>query len=94
MKLDVLEFIRRFMQHILPKGFVKVRHYGFLHSNSKVSIKEVREIVYKKNDKIIEAIPKRSNISKKVPICKKCGVEMLILRSRQPKKIVPYINTA
>ena len=26
--LDALEFIRRFLQHVLPKGFVKVRYYG------------------------------------------------------------------
>jgi hypothetical protein len=26
------EFIRRFLQHVLPKGFVKVRYYGFLSS--------------------------------------------------------------
>jgi len=28
MKLDVDEFIRRFLLHVLPKGFFKVRHYG------------------------------------------------------------------
>jgi len=28
--LPVEEFIRRFVQHVLPKGFVKVRHYGLL----------------------------------------------------------------
>jgi len=27
--LSALEFIRRFLQHVLPKGFVKVRYYGF-----------------------------------------------------------------
>ena len=26
--LSVEEFIRRFLQHILPKGFVKVRYHG------------------------------------------------------------------
>lgn len=26
--LTVIEFIRRFLQHVLPKGFVKVRYYG------------------------------------------------------------------
>lgn len=31
MTLPALEFIRRFLQHILPKGFQKVRYYGFLH---------------------------------------------------------------
>ena len=30
--LPVEEFIRRFLQHVLPKGFVKVRYYGFLAS--------------------------------------------------------------
>jgi len=29
------EFLRRFVQHVLPKGFVKVRHYGLLASNGR-----------------------------------------------------------
>jgi hypothetical protein len=30
MTLDADEFLRRFVQHVLPPGFVKVRHYGLL----------------------------------------------------------------
>jgi Putative transposase. len=30
------EFIRRFLQHVLPTGFQKVRHFGFLHKRSQV----------------------------------------------------------
>jgi Putative transposase/Transposase zinc-binding domain len=30
MKLKVVEFIRRFLLHVLPAGFVRIRHYGFL----------------------------------------------------------------
>jgi hypothetical protein len=30
MTLTADEFLRRFVQHILPRGFVKVRHYGLL----------------------------------------------------------------
>ena len=30
MTLDAEEFLRRFVQHVLPKGFVKIRHYGLL----------------------------------------------------------------
>jgi Putative transposase/Transposase zinc-binding domain len=30
MALDALEFIRRFLQHVLPSGFVRIRHFGFL----------------------------------------------------------------
>jgi hypothetical protein len=32
MALDASEFIRRFLLHILPQGFTKIRHYGFLAS--------------------------------------------------------------
>jgi hypothetical protein len=30
MTLKAQEFIRRFLWHVLPKGFHKIRHYGFL----------------------------------------------------------------
>ncbi len=30
MTLPVEEFLRRFVQHVLPQGFVKIRHYGLL----------------------------------------------------------------
>lgn len=35
MTLAALEFIRRFALHILPKGFVRIRHYGILSSTRK-----------------------------------------------------------
>jgi hypothetical protein len=40
MELDGMEFIRRFSMHILPKGFVRIRHYGILSSSSKVKSAE------------------------------------------------------
>ena len=33
--LPVFDFIRRFRQHVLPKGFVKIRYYGFLSPNKR-----------------------------------------------------------
>ena len=33
--LPVFEFIGRFLQHVLPKGFVKIRYYGFLSPNKR-----------------------------------------------------------
>lgn len=33
--LDAMEFIRRFSLHILPKGFVRIRHYGICSSTTK-----------------------------------------------------------
>jgi hypothetical protein len=28
--LDAVEFLRRFLLHVLPRGFQRIRHYGFL----------------------------------------------------------------
>ncbi|HVI41732.1 MAG TPA: transposase, partial [Anaerovoracaceae bacterium] len=35
MTLNAEEFIRRFLMHVLPHGFTKIRHYGFLSSRGK-----------------------------------------------------------
>ena len=35
LRLDVDEFIRRFLLHVLPKGFVRIRHYGLLANRSR-----------------------------------------------------------
>ncbi|MBK7098202.1 MAG: transposase [Sphingobacteriales bacterium] len=42
MTLGHAEFLRRFEQHILPKGFVKIRHAGYLHSKDKM--KRIAEV--------------------------------------------------
>ena len=36
--LEPLEFMRRFLQHVLPKGFIRIRHFGFLAGNSKAKL--------------------------------------------------------
>jgi len=37
MTLSAEEFIRRFLIHILPSGFMKIRHYGFLGNRNKTT---------------------------------------------------------
>lgn len=36
LKVSAEEFVRRFLQHVLPKGLQKVRHFGFMHKRSRV----------------------------------------------------------
>jgi hypothetical protein len=46
MHLDVFEFIRRFLLHVLPKGFVRIRHYGLLANRGrKQKIARCRELL-------------------------------------------------
>ena len=35
MTLEAKEFVRRFLLHVLPKGFMKIRHFGFLSNSRK-----------------------------------------------------------
>ena len=39
------EFIRRFLQHVLPSGFQKVRHYGFAHPRRGIDIEWLKMLV-------------------------------------------------
>jgi hypothetical protein len=39
MSVKPFEFIRGCLQHVLLKGFVKIRHFGFLHPSSSIPLK-------------------------------------------------------
>ena len=46
MTLGVDEFIRRFLLHVLPRGFHRIRHYGLLASSArKASLARARELL-------------------------------------------------
>jgi hypothetical protein len=68
--LEVLEFIRRFFQHVLPHNFMKVRYYGFLAAASGKLIK-LRKLLYLDAKAKVECteIP----LSEKVLLCPICG---------------------
>jgi len=43
--LEGIEFIRRFLQHVLPKGFMKVRYYGFLNPTSSIPLDKISSLI-------------------------------------------------
>ena len=46
MTLSADEFIRRFLLHVLPHGFMKIRYFGFLaHTNKKQAITLLRKLI-------------------------------------------------
>jgi hypothetical protein len=46
MTLTPHEFIRRFLMHVLPSGFHRIRHYGLLSSGTRaVNIARARELI-------------------------------------------------
>ena len=73
MELDVMEFIRRFLQHVLPKGLMKIRHYGFLNPNSSFSIEKIRELILLIHDVIRDLLPDMPEPKKQGIQCNCCG---------------------
>ncbi|MCX5799768.1 MAG: IS91 family transposase [Candidatus Eisenbacteria bacterium] len=52
MSLDAVEFIRRFLLHVLPTGFMHIRHYGFLANRGrKQKLALIRKLLAQKTDK-------------------------------------------
>lgn len=45
MSLNVMEFLRRFLQNVLPSGLMKIRYYGFMHPSSSFSLQKVSTLI-------------------------------------------------
>ena len=99
MTLDPHEFIRRFLMHVLPAGFHRIRYYGFLTSQTRAKniarIRELLAVPLISIDAIKAAAAKASTSPQpeepKAPEhpCPCCGGRMRIietfLRAQQPK---------
>ena len=72
MPLDAEEFIRRFLLHVLPDGFMRIRHFGFLANRSKKqALAQCRKLL-----KLDPALPKSPVLSAKDWLVKITGVDL------------------
>jgi Putative transposase/Transposase zinc-binding domain len=87
MTLTTTEFIRRFLLHVLPRGFHRIRHYGLLAASSrKISLALARRLLDvappPPDDEPIEPVDTR-------PPCPCCGGNMVVIeafeRWQQPR---------
>ena len=85
MTLATHEFIRRFLMHVLPKGFHRIRHYGLLaNGNRAANLARMRELLT-----IIAPVPEAANAAVPetpeplVRPCPCCGGRMLIIETFQ-----------
>jgi len=83
--LDVFEFLRRFLQHVLPKGFVKIRYFGFLATKKRVQLDHVKELIgrrlFRQNDwrTFGSQRPSYPKKQKKPMTCPDCGSVLVFL---------------
>lgn len=75
MKLPVFEFMRRFLQHVLPSGFHKVRYFGFMSPSNRRVLRRVQMLLWLKAG---SAFPEKQE-QKKELLCKTCGNGVLII---------------
>lgn len=73
-ELTAQEFIRRFLQHVLPRGFQKVRHYGFAHPRHRIDLEWLKMLVTATLNSVYVLIvaPKPLPILYR-PTCPDCG---------------------
>ena len=71
MTITAEEFIRRFLLHVLPSHFTKIKHYGLLSNrNKKNNIKLCRLLISKiLSNEFVPSISRKLHIFK----CEKCG---------------------
>ncbi len=98
MTLATDEFIRRFLLHILPKGFHRIRHYGlFANTGRAANIARLRERLGSMPPTEATASPSQDKPVEKdtvLPPCPCCGGRMIVIeifeRGMQPRYRPPF----
>ena len=98
MTLEASEFIRRFLMHVLPDKFVKIRHYGILSNrNRKLKLEKCKKLT----GSIIEKVKAKLSIEelmlkvfkKDIALCPCCSKGKLQKKKRiHPKAYSPPLN--
>jgi len=91
MTLGAREFIRRFLLHVLPKGFHRIRHYGlFANGNRTESVARARELLAVAPPPKPEPAKAAADVPRVLPTpCPCCGGRMHVIevfaRGTQPR---------
>jgi hypothetical protein len=81
MTLDADEFIRRFLIHVLPRGFHRIRHYGWMANANRVGkLAQARELL---QVEIADASRDALQVQQEPPsspwICPTCAAPMIVI---------------
>lgn len=95
MRLHTSEFIRRFLIHVLPSGFHRIRHTGFLANGIRRNrIEMIRRLLDVEPDAALKADDDQcADTNEKEQACPKCGGVMIVVetfkRGQTPKSRAP-----
>jgi Putative transposase/Transposase zinc-binding domain len=92
MTLPAAEFIRRFLQHVLPRGTHKVRYYGFWNPSNRALLRRIQLVVgpgqlpTTTDDAVAMSADRTFGASFEIPTkCPRCGQRSLILIETIPR---------
>ncbi len=88
------DFIKKFLQHVLPARFMKIRNYGFLSSRNKTNMLEKLHQhfelpLYQKPQRMLVAEILELVYGVKVGVCKHCGGKMHLIESKARPRASP-----
>jgi len=95
MKLDAVEFIRRFLLHVLPAGFVKIRHFGLLANRNRrqaLTLCRLHLSAPATDPSSLLTEQQRSALSRCCPQCK-CGTLHVVARGSAVEPPSPSVAT-
>ena len=91
--LDAEEFIRRFLLHVLPRRYTRIRHYGLTApANIKTLIPLARTLV-EEAAALAKPVDEEQRDTEPPPdpsVCPKCGGRMMVLRIFDPERRDPF----
>ena len=91
MALDLVEFMRRFLQHVLPTGFMKVRYYGFLSPGSSVPLEKISALIELSFG--FQIVKPETQIEPfDPPTCIHCGGKLKYVASILPFKLIKSVT--
>jgi hypothetical protein len=83
MTLAATEFLRRFFLHVLPKGFVRIRHFGFLANRFRASRLALGRQLLASGDSTEQEVKTNNARSESSSLwhCPRCGASMIVIQS-------------
>lgn len=92
MSLEVMEFIRRYLQHVLPAGFMKIRYYGFLGSGSSITSDDVRNAIELSLEFFVEKNPAAKKEKKPASYCPHCRGTLIFCYAIEPEAFIALMK--
>jgi len=89
MTLTADEFLRRFLLHILPKGFVRIRFFGFLANRRRASLLPLCRQLLAAQSRSSSTGPASPELPSSWS-CPRCGGPMVIVEKLSAKQIWLY----